>query len=66
MRCELLDENQFRLLSTLLVGKSLGAACEELADSEGSEIPPVAAWFSGWVRDGLIARCEVAAKPCAV
>jgi hypothetical protein len=58
VRCEPLDGNQSRLLEALLAGKSLGEACEALADLEGGETLPVAAWFSGWVQSGLIAACE--------
>ena len=58
VRCEGLDENQYRLLSGLLSGKSLGVVCEELAGAADEQEFPIAAWFSEWVRDGLIARCK--------
>ncbi|HXV19234.1 MAG TPA: hypothetical protein VD883_04065, partial [Candidatus Omnitrophota bacterium] len=58
VRCELLDASQFRLLESLLSGRSLGEACGELAESVEGEIP-VSGWFFAWVRDGLILNCQV-------
>lgn len=57
VRCELLDEPQDRLLSALLAGASLGAACESLASSGNSELP-LSEWFSRWGSLGLIAAIQ--------
>jgi uncharacterized protein (UPF0276 family) len=55
VRCELLDENQHRMLEGLLAGKSLGDICGELAETMGEDQTlPIADWFSRWMRDGLI------------
>ncbi len=64
VRCELLEEHQFTLLSGLLAGKSLGEVCDALAETSEDIEPstmtaallPIAAWFSRWVQDGLILR----------
>jgi hypothetical protein len=68
VRCELLEENQFRLLEGLLAGKTLGFVCEEIAAHLREEILPLAEWFSRWIHDGLILRCEFSEKttpqPC--
>ena len=63
VRCEYLDENQYRLLEGLLAGKNLGAVCEELAGTVDEENLPIAEWFSRWVQDGLILRLEFKPKP---
>jgi len=64
VRCEILDPKQYQLLENLFAGKTLGEACEALADASESETEdiPVAAWFARWVQDGLVARCEIAGK----
>lgn len=54
VRCELLDSNQYRLLEGLLAGKSLGQACEELAEVVGEKTPPLQEWFSRWIQAGLL------------
>jgi uncharacterized protein (UPF0276 family) len=64
VRCELLSASQYRLLEDLLSGRSLGEACEILAQSSDSDLP-VANWFFAWVRDGLIRDCRVQ-DPAAV
>lgn len=65
VRCEYLDEKQHRFLESLLCGRTLGEACEDLAAVSGDEDIPVAEWFSRWVQDGLIARCEIAGTPAS-
>ena len=63
VRCELLEENQYRLIEGLLAGQTLGTVCERLAeDLSSEEILPIDAWFSRWIQDGLIARCEFLEK----
>ena len=57
VRCEPLDQNQYRLLEGLLQGKTLGKVCEELADVEEEHLP-IAEWFSCWVQDGLILHLD--------
>ena len=57
VRCELVDENQFRLLEALLARRTLGEACAALAENLEGDSLPVAEWFSRWAQDGLIARC---------
>jgi len=59
IRVELLDEDQFRLLTALLSGKTLGTACEELAEISGEETLPITEWFSRWVQDGLLVACRL-------
>ena len=67
VRCELLTPDQFRLIQGLLAGKTLGAVCEELAEtSEDRELPPVAAWFQSWVGDALIVSCRFHPENAAV
>jgi uncharacterized protein (UPF0276 family) len=62
-RCELLDENQFRLIEGLLEGKSLGELCETLAEQSGEDNLPVDSWFLAWIQDGLIRGCRFLPKP---
>ena len=59
MRCEVLDETQFRMLQGLIKGRLLGEVCEELAEMIEAENLPIAEWFACWVTDGLIAHCEI-------
>ena len=54
VRCELLDENQYRLLEELTGGRTLEEACETLAGTSGDEEIPVSGWFFRWAQDGLI------------
>lgn len=58
VRCEILNPEQNELIQMLLEGKSLGQACEKLAEHCGGGAPPVAGWFTAWVHDGLILRLE--------
>ena len=58
VRCEPLDENQYKLVAGLLAGKTLGKVCEELADAVEEENLPIAEWFSRWVQDGLILHLD--------
>ncbi len=58
VRCEPLSPQQFRLLEGLISGKTLGDVCERLAEDSSEEIP-ITAWFSNWMSEGLIARCEL-------
>ncbi len=62
VRCELLDPNQYQLIKGLLSGETLGAVCERLAGTSSGEELQVAAWFSNWVKEGLIVRCEFLEK----
>ncbi len=57
VRCEPVELVQAELLAGLLAGKSLGEAWENaLAQSaEPAEGPDVGAWFTRWMRQGLIA-----------
>ncbi|HTL70666.1 MAG TPA: DUF692 family protein [Candidatus Eisenbacteria bacterium] len=57
VRCERLSADQHGMIEGLLAGKTLGAVCETLAESD--EPPPIADWFAAWVRDGLIVRCDI-------
>ena len=57
VRCELLDEPEFRLLAELLAGRSLGDACLALSQVEPSAVTP---WFARWMREGLIVRADAA------
>ena len=64
VRCEILSPDQRRLVAGLLSGRTLGDVCEELAEvsespacQSGREDLPVSAWFSVWMRDGLIVGC---------
>lgn len=55
IRCELIDENQYRLLQGLLEGRMLGEVCEALAEIlPEDESLSVDTWFSRWIQDGLI------------
>lgn len=60
VRCELLDPVRYQLLKGLMSGKSLGEVCETLAEDTPEDLP-IAAWFSSWVTDGLIADCRLEA-----
>ncbi len=67
VRCELLGLEQFRLIQGLLAGKSLGAVCEELAETSGdAEALPITAWFQSWVHDGLIVNFRFCPENAAV
>ena len=57
VRCQLLSEAQFELINQLLQSRTLGAVLEDLADS-AAESGAVTTWFSSWVQEGLIVRCE--------
>lgn len=59
-RCEALNDKQYRMLEGLFCGRTLGEVCEELAMMPGNENLPVAQWFSAWVGDELIQRCDIA------
>ena len=61
VRCELLQAPQARLLSLLLQGQPLGAACAALAKTPAADALPAAQWFAAWRQAGLIVRCERAA-----
>ncbi len=56
--CALLDAAQHQVVTALLAGRPLGAACDALA-SQTEEPLPLGEWFAQWVRDGLILRCEL-------
>lgn len=58
VRCELMTSDQRRLVEMLMAGATLGTACETLAEISEAEELPIASWFHGWVRDGLITRCD--------
>ncbi len=76
VRCEVLDENQYQLIHGLLEGKTLGEACERLAEHvdetclaaclpagrDRQDSLPIASWFSSWVKDGLIGSCQFLEK----
>ena len=66
VRCEPLDENQYKLLGGLLAGKNLGNVCDELAETAEEENLPITEWFSRWVHDGLILRLDFSKTPHAV
>jgi uncharacterized protein (UPF0276 family) len=54
VRCERLDPRQYRLLEGLTQGKSLGEACDALADFDAETTPDLERWFGRWIQDGLI------------
>jgi hypothetical protein len=58
VRCERVDERQAALLEGLLVGRSLGAACEALGHAGSAQPVPLTDWFLRWRAQGLIVRCE--------
>ena len=60
VRCELLDEPEFRLLTGLLAGRSLGDVCLTLSRTEPSAVTP---WFARWMSRGIIVRAEEAPLP---
>ena len=60
VRCELLEEPEFRLLAELLAGRSLGDACLALSPVEPSA---VTRWFARWMGEGLIVRAETTPSP---
>ena len=62
VRCELMSADQRRLVEMLMSGETLGGACEMLAETSEAEQLPIAAWFQGWIRDGLIAGCDFIEK----
>lgn len=63
VRCEALTPLQFLFIKTLLEKKTLGEACEALAEQETDEEIPIAAWLSAWMHEGMIAGCEGAGIP---
>ncbi len=63
VRTENLSAAQYRLLELLMSGRTLGEACEALADA-GEDLP-VAEWFTLWVQDGVIADCRLAGHSLA-
>lgn len=58
IRTEILDTPQYRLIKSLMSGNSLENACEAMDISDDTDLP-VAEWFSGWVRDGLISCIDL-------
>ncbi len=58
VRCELLDEAQALVLGRLLAGDTLERACQKLSAQRGDHVPAVAAWFSAWLRAGLVTDYE--------
>ncbi len=65
VRGALLEETPYALLEGLLQGKTLGEVCEALAHAPEGDSLPLAEWFSGWVLEGLIIRCEVGSPKSA-
>ena len=63
VRCERIDENQYRLLEGLLAGRTLGSVCEKLAEISKAENLPVSDWFARWIQDGLIQNFKLRAFP---
>lgn len=64
IRCELLDPLQHRLLSELLSRRTLGEACEAIAESmSDDEALNVREWFAAWSSRGLIRQGGFAAVP---
>ncbi len=61
VRCQLLERSACDVLRELLAGRSLGVACASLAARYPGQTLPVTAWFTDWVHDGLVVRCEAAA-----
>jgi hypothetical protein len=59
VRCELLTEAQYALLSGLLAGRALGVVCGELAASIAEAPLPVAEWFARWAGSDLIVDCRI-------
>ena len=63
VRSELLDPVPYVLVESILRGESLGEVCERIAASvKEDEALPIADWFAGWAREGLIIRCEIPEK----
>ena len=56
--CEPVTASQCVLLQGLLQGRTLGEACELLANQE--EAQSLTQWFAYWMSLGLIIRCELA------
>ena len=61
VRCRLLERPACDVLRELLAGQSLGTACASLATRYPGQALPVTTWFTHWVHDGLVVRCEAAA-----
>ncbi len=61
VRCRLLERPACELLGTLLARQPLGLACAALAQRYPGHVLPVTTWFTQWVHDGLVVRCEAAA-----
>jgi len=61
VRCRLLERPACDVLRELLAGQSLGGACASLAARYPGQTLPVTTWFTHWVQDGLVVRCEAAA-----
>ena len=59
VRCELVDEPQAALLQDLLSGRTLGAACEALAQGAAASPTTLEPWCLRWQALGLIVRCDV-------
>ncbi len=57
--CRAIDRAQFELLSRLMGGATLGAACATLAGDAAQE-RPVTEWFAGWMRSGWVTAAESA------
>lgn len=57
-----LGEDEYRLLELLFsglpIGEALGALQAELGIAEEALVPQLSAWFSRWMRNGLLARRE--------
>ena len=53
-KCELVDEQPYKVLEGLMAGQTLGAVCGDLAGLTGDERLPLAEWFARWASQGLI------------
>lgn len=64
IHCDLLDPLQYKLLAELMAGRTLGEACEILAESMSDDQSlSVQEWFAAWSARGLIRKGEFAAVP---
>jgi hypothetical protein len=57
VHCTSVGRDEALLLETLLAGQTLGAAMERLAANNGDSAS-VSAWFTDWMRQGLLVACE--------
>jgi len=60
VRCAVLEAPQEALLQSLLAGRSLGEACDDLTRQFSNQELPLTLWFAHWLQQGLFTELTLA------